>query len=75
MGRACVQKWEWGEAVKGFPNTAPGLRAAMAKNPYLKVLVMEGYYDLATPYAAANYSIDHLEFRSRSTQEDLVCDL
>jgi carboxypeptidase C (cathepsin A) len=21
---------------------------------------MEGYYDLATPYLAANYSIDHL---------------
>jgi len=54
------QKWDWGEAIKGFPNTAPGLRAALAKNPYLKVLVMEGYYDLATPYAAANYSINHL---------------
>ena len=55
------QKWEWGDAEKGFPNTAPGLRAAMVKNPYLKVLVMEGYYDLATPYYAANYSVDHLD--------------
>jgi carboxypeptidase C (cathepsin A) len=55
------QKWEWGDAEKGFPNTAPGLRAAMVKNPYLKVLVMEGYYDLATPYYAANYSMDHLD--------------
>jgi len=55
------EKWDWGNADKGFPNTAPGLRAAMAKNPYLKVLVMEGYYDLATPYAAANYSMDHLD--------------
>ncbi len=54
------QKWDWGDAEKGFPNTAPGLRAALVKNPYLKVLVMEGYYDLATPYAAANYSVDHL---------------
>ncbi len=54
------QKWDWGEADKGFPNTAPGLRAALVENPYLKVLVMEGYYDLATPYFAANYSIDHL---------------
>ena len=54
------QKWDWGEADKGFPNTAPGLRAALVENPYLKVLVMEGYYDLATPYLAANYSIDHL---------------
>jgi carboxypeptidase C (cathepsin A) len=54
------QKWDWGEALKGFPDTAPGLRAALVKNPYLKVLLMEGYYDLATPYLAANYSIDHL---------------
>jgi carboxypeptidase C (cathepsin A) len=55
------QKWEWGEATKGYPNTGPGLRAALAKNPYLRVLVMEGYYDLATPYYAANYSVDHLD--------------
>ena len=55
------QKWDWGEAEKGFPNTAPGLRAALVENPYLKVLVMEGHYDLATPYFAANYSVDHLD--------------
>ena len=54
------QKWDWGEADKGFPNTAPGLRAALVENPYLRVLVMEGHYDLATPYFAANYSIEHL---------------
>ena len=54
-------KWDWGDAIKGFPNTAPGLRAALSKNPYLKILVMEGYYDLATPYAAAQYSINHLD--------------
>ncbi|HVO59894.1 MAG TPA: hypothetical protein VMT53_03105 [Terriglobales bacterium] len=53
-------KWEWGSAEKGFPDTATELRQAMAKNPYLKVLVMEGFYDLATPYFAANYTIDHL---------------
>jgi carboxypeptidase C (cathepsin A) len=27
----------------------------------LKVLVMEGFYDLATPFHAANYTIDHLD--------------
>jgi carboxypeptidase C (cathepsin A) len=55
------QKWDWGESGRGFPDTATALRAAMVKNPYLKVLVMEGYYDLATPYYAANYSVDHLD--------------
>ena len=58
---SAFEKWDWGDADKGFPNTTPGLRAAMARNPYLKVLVMEGYYDLATPFFAADYTMDHLD--------------
>ena len=58
---AGFEKWEWGPSIKGFPDTATALREAMAKNPYLKILVMEGYYDLATPYYAANYTFDHLD--------------
>src|ERR1700688_3697230 len=54
------QNWEWGNAEQGFPSTAGGLRSAMIKNPYMKVLVMEGYYDLATPFAAATWTMDHL---------------
>jgi carboxypeptidase C (cathepsin A) len=52
--------WDWGSADHGFPDTASALRQAIVKNPYLKVLLMEGYYDLATPYFAANYTVDHL---------------
>ena len=39
------------------------------KNPYLKVLVMEGLYDLATPFYAADYTIDHLNLASAVPQE------
>jgi carboxypeptidase C (cathepsin A) len=53
-------KWDWGSAIQGFPDTASAMRQAIVKNPYLRILVMEGYYDLATPYFAANYAIDHL---------------
>ena len=53
-------KWDWGSAIQGFPDTASAMRTAIVKNPYLKILVMEGYYDLATPYYAANYTVDHL---------------
>lgn len=53
-------KWDWGSAIQGFPDTASAMRQAIVKNPYLQILVMEGYYDLATPYYAANYAIDHL---------------
>lgn len=62
------EKWEWGTAVEGFPSTAGGLRSALIKNPYMKVLVMEGYYDLATPFAAANWTMDHLDLDAKSRQ-------
>jgi carboxypeptidase C (cathepsin A) len=44
----------------GYQDTALPLREAMTQNKYLKVLVMEGYYDLATPFLAADYTIDHM---------------
>jgi len=62
------QKWDWGNAEQGFPSTASSLRAAMIKNPYMKVLVMEGYYDLATPFTAANWTMDHLNLDAKYRQ-------
>lgn len=58
---AGLQKWDWGSPIEGFPDTATALRHAIVRNPYLRVLVMEGYYDLATPYYAVNYTMDHLD--------------
>jgi carboxypeptidase C (cathepsin A) len=52
-------EWEWGNRTTA-PETASALRAAMVKDKWLKVLVMEAYYDLATPYYAATYSMDHM---------------
>ncbi len=59
--QAGFEKWDWGSSIQGFPDTATALRQAIVKNPYLKVFVMEGYYDLATPFAAANYTMNHLD--------------
>jgi carboxypeptidase C (cathepsin A) len=50
---ADVQPWNFGDAENGFPNTAEDLRHAMTRNPYLKVWVTCSYYDLATPFYAA----------------------
>ena len=62
-------KWEWGQSVDGFPSTATDLRHAIVRNPFLKILVMEGYYDLATPYYGAIFTMQHLDlpekFRSQ----------
>jgi carboxypeptidase C (cathepsin A) len=62
---AGMEKWNWGSSIQGFPDTATALRQALVKNPYLKVFVMEGYYDLATPYFAANYTMDHLDLPAK----------
>jgi carboxypeptidase C (cathepsin A) len=40
---------------------APRLRRAMTKNRDLRVFVANGYYDLATPYFATEYTFNHLE--------------
>ena len=44
----------------GYADVASALRSAMIKDPYLKVLVMEGDYDMATPFLAAQYTMNQL---------------
>jgi carboxypeptidase C (cathepsin A) len=58
---AVFAKWDWGSAIEGPPSAAVSLREALTKNPYMKIMVGEGYYDLATPFLAADYCIDHLD--------------
>lgn len=52
------EDWEWEKG--SLPSTGESLRAAMAKNPYMKVFVGQGYYDLATPHFATVYMISHM---------------
>ena len=42
-------------------NTRDNLRAAMAQNPYLKVLNQSGYYDGATTYFSAKYNLSQID--------------
>jgi carboxypeptidase C (cathepsin A) len=50
---------------QGFQEEITPLRAAIVGNPWLKVLVMEGYYDLATPYYQAEYTMHELNLPQR----------
>ena len=52
--------WDWGKAVDGPADTSEALRAAMARNPHMKVFVASGYYDLATPYFATEWTLAHM---------------
>jgi carboxypeptidase C (cathepsin A) len=53
----------WDFKHRGNPvsvNVAPDLAEAMKTNPRLKIMVNGGYYDLATPFFAAQYEDKHL---------------
>jgi len=52
-----VERWEYGP---GYTDTSEALRSAFAKNPYMKLFVASGYFDLATPYFATEYTLSHM---------------
>jgi len=51
-----------GNLGTGYPSEAEALRTAMAKDPYLHVMVGAGYYDMATPFGNAEYTFNHLGY-------------
>jgi carboxypeptidase C (cathepsin A) len=55
-----IGEWNWGSAGEGFPDTSELMRLAFVKNPYMKLFVASGYYDLATPYYATQYTLNHM---------------
>ena len=55
-----IGRWDWGSAGDGFADTGDALRQAFAKNPHMRVFVASGYFDLATPYFATEYTLEHL---------------
>ncbi len=55
-----VRPWKYGRYQNRYVNMAETLREAMTRNPHLRVLVACGYYDLATPFYASEYTFDHL---------------
>jgi carboxypeptidase C (cathepsin A) len=62
LGGGISSPWSFdlGPSGQGYAETATTLRQAISRNPYMKVLVASGYYDLATPFYAAEYTLSHL---------------
>ena len=60
--RGNVRPWSWDEFENQYMDMTEELRGAMARNPYLQVLGVAGYYDLATPFAGLEYNLWHLGF-------------
>lgn len=64
-------KWDYSKHQNQFLNVAETLRKTMSQNPYLKIFVANGYYDLATPYFATEYTFNHLEIEP-SLQQNIT---
>jgi carboxypeptidase C (cathepsin A) len=58
--------WPWsfrGVGDNQYLNVAERLRKAMHRLPEMRVFVANGYYDLATPYFATEYTFSHMFLR------------
>ncbi len=51
--------WDF-QSQNRYAEVGSDLAAASAKNPFLKIFVACGYYDLATPRTATRYTLSHL---------------
>jgi len=65
LNEQAAMGWNWKrKAPSTFfpvaPNVEKDLTEAMISNPHLKVEVENGYYDFATPFFGAEYTMDHL---------------
>ncbi|MFY4695554.1 S10 family peptidase [Burkholderia glumae] len=62
---AALMQWDWkhrewwGERL-AVPYAAGDLAEAMRQNPRLRVMSLNGYFDLATPFYATEYALAHL---------------
>lgn len=55
-----VQPWSYKNVENTYLDTGVLLKNAMVKNAFMKVWVANGYYDLATPYFATDWTFRHM---------------
>lgn len=60
-----VRPWTYDQ--NRYMDMTEALRQAMTKNPFLKVLVQAGYYDMATPVGGAEFNVSHLAYDAAVT--------
>ncbi len=63
-----VWPWSYAEHENRYVDVAEILREAINTNPFLKVFVANGYYDLATPYFATEYTFNHLAITGQQAE-------
>ena len=65
-GRRKGFKWDWSHqgnyrwGTSAAIHTGIDMAEALVKDPNMKVLILNGYYDIATVFYGVEYTIDHL---------------
>src|SRR5204863_6500549 len=59
LGGGVNGRWDF-SANNTYADTSMSMKDAMAKNPYMKIFIACGYYDMATPFFAAEYTVSSL---------------
>lgn len=54
------ENWDYEDFKNAYVDVSETLRRTMTRNPFMKVLVASGYFDLATPHFATEYTFSHL---------------
>lgn len=54
------ESWDYSKHQNKYVDVSETLRAAMTQNPFLQVFIANGYFDLATPFFATEYTVNHL---------------
>jgi hypothetical protein len=85
-----INSWDFSHAGRVLPDTLPDLAAALAQNPRLRVLAVNGYHDLATPFHLTesdlsrvdagrvqirNYAGGHMSYLDDTTRPRQLADL
>ena len=61
LGEGITSQWDRGSnRGDGLPDTSEQLRQEFSKNQYMKLYVASGYFDLATPFFATQYTLTHM---------------
>jgi len=60
MSERVWENWDYEDFKNAHVDVSETLRETMSRNPFMRVFVANGYYDLATPHFATEYTFDHL---------------
>ena len=58
--KSLYQNWKYEDYQNHYVNTGKDLRLGFQLHPGLKVIVCNGYFDLATPFLATEYTFNHI---------------